>query len=94
MFDECAYQEDLMLLSLADMRASGGHDSADELNNFLWQRYDIYKEYAARPMVTGTDLIEIGLTPDKSFSDILKKARRETLSGVAKSKIMANIKKE
>ncbi|MDR2504710.1 MAG: HD domain-containing protein [Oscillospiraceae bacterium] len=94
MFDECAYPEDLLLLSLADMRASGGRGKADELSAFLRQRLEIYKDYAMRPMVTGKDLIELGFTPGPTFPSMIKKARLDVLGGTAKSKIMANLLKE
>ena len=43
-----------------------------------------YKEYMSRPQVSGRDLIDSGLMPDKSFSDYLAYAHKLHLAGIEK----------
>ena len=48
----------------------------------LRQRLEIYRAAMARPMVTGSDLISAGLTPDRDFSQLLAYARKLHLAGL------------
>lgn len=49
---------------------------------FLRQRLEVYRATMARPMVTGSDLISAGLTPDRDFSQLLAYARKLHLAGL------------
>ncbi len=85
LFDLSVSPRDLIELSLADDRGRKTlypHRSADE---FLSERLSVYNEYMSRPFVTGDDLINAGLSPDESFSDILAHAHKLRLSGVEKN---------
>ncbi|MDO4976465.1 MAG: HD domain-containing protein [Eubacteriales bacterium] len=87
MFDESVDPWALILLSECDARSSISGDGKpynEEDKTFLVERYELYKEYMARPYVTGKDLIEAGLKPDKNFSDILAYAHKLRLAGVEK----------
>ena len=87
MFDKAFYPEDLIYLCMAD----SGLDENDENIIFLKERYEIYKEYMARPYVTGDDLIEAGLNPDEDFSKLLDFSHRLRLSGVNKDAALKQI---
>ena len=52
--------------------------------DFLFRRYELYKEMMAKPYVTGKDLIDAGLEPGKYFSDILAYAHKLRLAGIEK----------
>ena len=87
MFDECQAKEDLIFLALSDGKGKiPGLSPQEEQENreFLTQRLEVYREYMARPHVTGEDLIESGLKPDENFSDILSYAHKLRLAGVEK----------
>ncbi|MCR4634325.1 MAG: hypothetical protein K5648_09395 [Erysipelotrichaceae bacterium] len=79
-FDEALQPEDLIYFSLADK----GDKAKKEEIDFLFERYEIYKEYMERDYVKGTDLIEAGLKPDEKFSQILDYAHKLRLAGVNK----------
>ena len=66
-----------MALAVNDM-AIYDHMTPD----FLRQRLEIYRAAMARPMVTGSDLISAGLTPDRDFSQLLAYARKLHLAGL------------
>lgn len=87
MYDESVDPWALILLSECDARSSISGDGKpynEEDKAFLMERYEIYKEYMARPYVTGKDLIAEGLKPDKNFTDILGYAHKLRLAGVEK----------
>ena len=73
---------DLILLALADHRGSRCDPPRPDPEPFLRQRLEIYRATMARPMVTGSDLISAGLTPDRDFSQLLAYARKLHLAGV------------
>ena len=80
MFDEAMEPEDLIYFSLADK----GERAEKKDIDYLFARYEIYKEYMARDYVKGKDLIDAGLKPDGKFSDILAYAHKLRLAGVDK----------
>ena len=82
MFDLSVCPEDLILLSRAD--ASGKLDRPyDEMNErFLNERLADYREVAARPMVTGADLVAAGIAPGPELGERLKRARELHFSGL------------
>ncbi|MBQ1197283.1 MAG: hypothetical protein IIX47_01605, partial [Spirochaetaceae bacterium] len=51
---------------------------------FLNDRVSVYSEYMSRPYVTGKELIEAGLVPDETFTEILGYSHKLRLSGVDK----------
>ncbi|MBQ1482424.1 MAG: HD domain-containing protein [Erysipelotrichaceae bacterium] len=79
-FDEALQPEDLIYFSLADK----GDKAKKEEIDFLFRRYEIYREYMERDYVKGSDLIEAGLKPDEKFSQILDYAHKLRLAGVNK----------
>ena len=68
--------EALILLALADHRGSRCDPPRPDPEHFLRQRLEVYRATMARPMVTGSDLISAGLTPDRDFSQLLAYARK------------------
>ena len=79
MFDQARHPVDLIYLALADR---GG--DVQDVKAFLFERYEIYKEYMARPYVNGDDLRKAGVEPDPYFRDYLAYARKLRLAGVDK----------
>ena len=81
LFDLSVCPEDLILLSRAD--ASGKQDRPyDEgYERFLRERLEDYRRVMTRPMVTGQDLIRVGLQPGPQFSGWLRRARMLHFSG-------------
>jgi len=79
LFDESIAPEDLIYLSSCDN--FGRHD---DIQKELLEKYEVYKEYMSRPFVQGKDLIEAGLVPNKSFSEILAYAHKLRLAGIKK----------
>ena len=49
---------------------------------FIRDNKKVYRATMARPMVTGSDLISAGLTPDRDFSQLLAYARKLHLAGL------------
>ncbi len=81
MFDKTPWPEELILFSIADK----GKEKADkELIDFLYERLAVYREYMAKPFVSGEDLIEAGLKPSPVFSKALDYAHKMRLAGVDK----------
>lgn len=94
MFDECKAKEDLILLALSDGKGkipTLTPQEEQENREFLSARLEVYREYMARPHVTGEDLIEKGLTPDENFSDILAFAHKLRLAGVEKQAALKQV---
>jgi len=84
LFDEAVAPEDLIWFSMADRPLMAGDEPFTGDSGFLFERLEKYREIMARPHVTGKDLIEAGLTPDESFSDILAYAHKLRLAGIDK----------
>ena len=82
LLDAAIEPEDLILLALADHRGSHCDPPRPDPEPFLRQRLEIYRAAMARPMVTGSDLISAGLTPDRDFSQLLAYARKLHLAGL------------
>ena len=79
MFDQSLDPIDLIYLALADR----GVDT-ERAKAFLFERYEIYKEYMARPYVDGQDLIKAGVRPNPNFSKYMIHAHKLRLAGVDK----------
>lgn len=84
LFDEAEGPEDLILLSAADSRGSLSEGPKPDYTDLLFDRLRIYRETAAMPGVTGQDLRDAGLKPDRNFSELLKYAHKLQLSGLDK----------
>ena len=84
MFDAAASPLDLIWFGEADRPEFAGKDEFHGDTAFLLDRLQIYQETMERPFVTGKDLIEAGLTPDETFSDLLAYAHKLRLAGVPK----------
>ncbi|MBR5741336.1 MAG: tRNA nucleotidyltransferase [Firmicutes bacterium] len=84
LFDEAVAPEDLINFAAADRPVVAGTDPFSGDDAFLRERYAAYEELMARPYVKGQDLIDAGLTPDESFSDVLAFAHKLRLAGIGK----------
>ena len=80
----------VFLLALADCRAAQGPDHPPDLEDRLirlWQEaLHIQKEIAlpllsAPPLITGNDLIQLGLTPGPLFKKIIDRIKDDQWSG-------------
>lgn len=79
LFDDSVCPSDLICLALSDEG-----ERHENIENILSEKLRIFNEAMSRPYVQGTDLIEAGLKPDKSFSEILAYAHKLRLAGVCK----------
>ncbi len=79
LFDDSVCPFDLICLALSD---EGERNEGVE--NILFRKLEIFNETMSRPFVQGKDLIDAGLKPDKSFSEILAYAHKLRLAGVNK----------
>lgn len=85
MFDKSVSPLDLIYLAVADDEGRITENKAPTNIHFLLSRYEIFKEIMNRPYVTGKDLIEAGLKPDKNFTQILEHAHKLRLAGIEKN---------
>lgn len=79
LFDDSVCPSDLILLALSD--EGERNEGVEEI---LLERLRIFNETMSRPFVQGKDLIEAGLTPEKSFSELLAYAHKLRLAGLNK----------
>lgn len=84
MFDSSLDPEGLICLAIADSLGKSSKNEYVSHNEFFRERLAAYREYMARPFVSGKDLIDAGLTPSKSFSKYLEYAHKLRLAGVEK----------
>ena len=84
LFDEAVDPDDLILLSAADNRGSVSQYDSPDYTEFLTERLRIYRETVAQPGVTGQDLRDAGLRPDRNFAELLKYAHKLQLAGLDK----------
>ena len=91
MFDSAKSPNDLILLALCDSQGKLPVQPYKETESFLRKRLDIFKEYMGRPHVTGQDLMNSGIKPDRKFSDLLDYAHKLRLSGVKKEDALASV---
>lgn len=81
MFDSVSHPRDLIYLSVCD---GLGKNENDGYSEFLLERLTVYEQMMTRPFVSGKDLIDAGLSPDETFSEILAYAHKLRLAGVDK----------
>ena len=79
LFDDSVCPSDLILLALSDEG-----ERNENIEVILSEKLLSFNEIMSRPFVQGRDLIEAGLNPDKSFSEILAYAHKLRLAGVPK----------
>ncbi len=79
LFDESIVPYDLICLALSDEG-----ERNENIEGILYEKLDIFEKTMSLPHVQGRDLIEAGLKPDKSFSEILEYAHKLRLAGVSK----------
>ena len=91
LFDRTEDPEALICLALADDRGRKNPEPHTGNEAFLRQRLEIYREYMARPFVTGRDLIAAGLTPGKEFSDLLEYTHKLRLAGVPREEALRHV---
>lgn len=60
----------------------GGFSDYSETEEHLKQALSIYNKLMSEPYITGKDLIDAGITPDKNFSKLLDFANKLRLSQV------------
>ena len=84
MFDEAASPLDLIWFGEADRPEFAGKDEFHGDTAFLMERLQIYQDTMAKPSVTGKDLIEAGLAPGETFSELLAFAHKLQLAGIEK----------
>ena len=89
LFDESICPRDLCLIAKVDKHKR--KESQAEYK-FLSERCQIYEDRMKEPQVMGRDLVDLGLKPGKEFSDILKDAHKQHLSGVDKKAVLKGIR--
>lgn len=91
--DESIEPVDLAILSWADnYNFTMDSNLFDEYSHFCFCYVpELWNKLQHMPMVTGNDLIEIGLKPSKEFKAILDKAHKDVFRGRSKEAIMREI---
>lgn len=84
MFDNAVSPRDLIYIALADDKGRITETPSEPSEEFLFERLSIYNDIMEKPYVTGKDLVDAGLVPDKNFSDILAYAHKLRLAGIDK----------
>lgn len=74
--------EDLVLLSKADHMGRSSFSDYSATEERLKQAMEAYNRLMAEPYITGKDLIDAGIAPDKNFSKLLDFANKLRLSEV------------
>ena len=91
LFDRAEDPEALIALALADDRGRQMAAPRPDNEAFLRQRLEIYREFMARPHVTGRDLLEAGLEPGRAFSEILAHTHKLRLAGVSREEALRHV---
>ncbi len=79
LFYESVAPTELIYLALCDEG-----ERYESIGEQLFEKLRIYEEIMSEPFVQGKDLIEAGLEPDKSFSEILAYSHKLRLAGINK----------
>ena len=91
MFDQAMDPEALVCMALADDRGRISSKPAGSTEEFLMARLALYQDLMARPYVMGRDLIEAGLKPDATFTQLLEYAHKLRLAGVDKDTALKQV---
>lgn len=91
MFDSAKSPNDLILLALCDGQGKIPPKPVKQTEAFLRERLKIFDEYMSRPYVSGQDLIEAGIKPGQSFSELLSYAHKLRLAGVSKTDALSQV---
>ncbi len=84
LYDDSDDPEALIYLALADYQASGDLEPDEKVEKFLLDRLRIYREMMKLPEVQGSDLIDAGIKPGPSFSEMLDYSHKLHLAGIKK----------
>lgn len=84
MFWESREPGDLILLALSDAYGKIAPRPFYDTEPFLHERFEVFREYMARPYVKGSDLIAAGVEQGTDFSEILAYAQKLRLAGIEK----------
>ncbi len=84
MFWESKEPSDLILLALSDAYGKIAPRPFFDTEPFLYERFEVFREYMARPYVKGSDLVFAGFEPGEDFSEILAYAHKLRLAGIEK----------
>ena len=79
LFDESIAPEELLFLAFSD-----NPKMTEEEKESLYNKLSQFFETMSKPYVMGKDLIEAGLSPDKSFSELLAFSHKLRLAGISK----------
>lgn len=79
LFDEAFSPEELLYLAFSD-----NPKMSEAEKDSLFKKLSEFREIMSRPFVRGKDLIEAGLSPDKSFSELLSYSHKLRLAGISK----------
>ncbi len=89
MFDDSIDPLALIYLSMADNYGRKMLVDFTPYEIYLFERYEIYKEYMSKPYVTGSDLIALGIEPNSNFSKYLDYSHKLRLSGLSKEEALS-----
>lgn len=84
MFFSCTEPLEIIMFSMCDNCLKSDTVEYEHAKTFLLQRLEIFNEYVQRPYVTGDDLVNCGIIPDKNFKTLLKYSHKLRLAGVNK----------
>ena len=94
-FDRVRVPKDICYLYLADNCGKGQDKEAiAERKSFVFDRVSTYEKRREVPMVSGKDLIALGLKPSTEFSTLLETARKAHFSGVDRMSVLKGIATE
>lgn len=91
LFDLSVCPNDLILLSRADASGKLDEPYREETEAWLRERLRDYEARLKQPMVTGQDLIDAGLKPDKDFGALIRRARMLHFSGIDKRNALKQV---
>lgn len=91
LFDLSLAPNDLILLSRADANGKLDEPYDPSFEAWLRERLVDYYDRMKMPMVSGCDLIQAGLKPDKDFAEIIQRARMLHFSGMEKKKALRQV---
>ena len=91
MFYESISPNDLILLAIADNKASLSIYEKEDPSNFLYERYEIFKTYMEKDYVKGKNLINLGMKEGQVFNELLSLSLKHRLAGIEKKESLKQI---